>query len=145
MTRQLHADAVLTRLQAAPPVTPPMVVHDGKVPDAPDPGAVPPYAVVRFTFRKLTATESPATTSLTFDSETYQIEASVHSVGKDARATRGVAMRAESQLLNWAPTVANRTCTPMRQISNETLPANEAMGVPIEEQVDVYQFISQPA
>jgi hypothetical protein len=145
MTRQLHAAAVLTRLQAAPPASPAMVVHDGKVPDAPDPGAEPPYAVVRFSWRKLTATESPASTSLTFDSVTYQIEVSVHSVGADARATRGVATRAESQLLNWTPTVAGRTCTPLRQISGETLPANEAMGAPREEQVDVYSFRSQPA
>jgi hypothetical protein len=145
VTRQLHAAAVLARLEAAPPVTPVMVVHDGKVPDAADPGANPPYAVVRFSFRKLTATESPASTSLTFDSVTYQVEVTVHSVGKDARATRGVAMRAESQLLNWTPTVTGRTCTPMRQISNDTLPPNEAMGVPVEEQVDVYTFRSQPA
>lgn len=145
MTRQLHAAAIIARLSAAPPVSPVMVVHDGKVPDAPDPGAVPPYAVVRFSFRKLTATESPATTSLTFDSETYQIEVTVHSVGADARSTRGVAYRAELQLLNWAPTVANRTCTRLKQTSNDTLPANEAMGVPIEEQVDVYTFLSQPA
>lgn len=145
MTRQLHAAAVLDRIEAAPPATPVMVVHDGKVPDAPDPGAVPPYAVVRFNFRKLTATESPGTTSLTFDSVTYQIEATVYSVGKDARATRGIAMRVEAQLLNWTPVVANRTCTPVRQISNDTLPADEAMGVPVEQQVDVYQFLSQPA
>jgi hypothetical protein len=145
MTRQLHAAAVLARLQAAPPASPAMVVHDGRVPDSPDPGAVPPYAVVRFSFRKLTATESPASTSLTFDSVTYQIEVTVHSVGEDARTTRGVATRAEGQLLNWAPTVANRTCTPLRQISTETLPANEAMGVPVEEQADTYRFVSQPA
>lgn len=150
MTRQLHAAAVLARLEAAPPVTPVMVVYDGKVPDddpdaPPDPNEGLPYALVRFSFRKLTATESPSTTSLTFDSETYQVSVTVYSVGKDARATRGVAMRAETQLLNWAPTVANRTCTRLKQISNDTLPANKAMGVPVEEQVDVYQFLSQPA
>lgn len=145
MTRQLHAAAVLARLKAAPPVTPAMVVHDGKVPDAPDPGAEPPYAVVRFSFRKLTASESPASTSLTFDSVTYQVEVTIHSVGEDARATRGVAMRAEGQLLNWTPTVAGRTCTALRQISNDMLPPNEAMGVSVEEQVDVYSFRSQPA
>lgn len=143
MTRQLHAAAILTQLTAAPGV-PAMVVHDGKVPDAPDPGAVPPYAVVRFTFRKLTATESPGTTALDFDSATYRVDATVHSVGRDSRATRGVAMRAETQLLNWTPTVANRSCTPMRQIESVTLEPNEAMGVPVEQQTDIYRFVSQP-
>jgi len=141
----MHAKAVLDRLAAAPPATPVMVVHDGKVPDTPDPGANPPYVVVRFSFRKLTAGESPASTSLTFDSVTYQVEVTVYSVGEDARATRGLAMRAESQLLNWTPTVTGRTCTPLRQISNDTLPANEAIGVPRDEQVDVYSFRSIPA
>jgi hypothetical protein len=86
VTRQLHAAAVLTRLQAAAG-SPAMVVHDGKVPDSPDPGSVPPYVVVRFAFRKLTATEAPATTSLTFDSETYQIESRGFLIVKNASGT----------------------------------------------------------
>lgn len=144
MTRQLHADAVLVRLRAAAG-SPAAVVHDGRVPAAPDPGAVPPYMVVRFVFRKLTATESPATTSLSFDSVTYRVDVTVHAVGVDARSTRGVATRAETQLLNWTPTVAGRTCTPLRQIESTTLDPNEAMGVSVEQQVDVYRFQSQPA
>lgn len=144
MTRQLHAAAVLDRLRAAAG-TPAMVVHDGKVPETGQPGSTPPYAVARFVFRKLTAGESPATTSATFDSVTYQIDVRVHSVGTDARATRGVATRAETQLLNWAPSVAGRSCTPLRQIESETLDPNEAMGVAVEQQVDVYRFLSQPA
>lgn len=143
MTRQLHAAAVLARLVAAPG-SPSMVVHDGQVPAAPDPGAVPPYVVARFVFRKLTATESPGTTSLTFDSNTYRIDVVVHCVGVDARATRGVATRVETQLLNWAPTVAGRTCTPLRQVESVTLEPNEAMGVPVEQQSDTYRFVSQP-
>lgn len=143
MTRQLHAAAVLTRLAAASG-SPSMVVHDGRVPDAPDPGSVPPYVVARFVFRKLTATESPGTTSLSFDSTTYRIDVTVHSVGVDARSTRGVATRVETQLLNWTPTVTARSCTPLRQIESQTYEPNEAMGVPVEQQVDVYRFISQP-
>lgn len=144
MTRQLHAQAVLTRLAAAAG-SPAMVVHDGRVPDTGQPGSVPPYAVVRFAFRKLTASESPATTSLTFDSVTYRVDVTVHSVGVDARSTRGVATRAETQLLNWAPTVAGRTCTPLRQVESTTLEPNEQMGVSVEQMVDVYRFQSQPA
>lgn len=144
MTRQLHAQAVLDRLRAAPG-SPSMVVHDGKVPDAPAAGSVPPYAVVRFVFRKLTAGESPGTTSLTFDSNTYRVDVTVHSVGVDARATRGVATRGETQLLNWTPTVSGRSCTALRQIETETLEPNEAMGVPVEQVSDTYRFLSQPA
>lgn len=143
MTRQLHAAAILTRLAAAAG-SPAMVVHDGRVPDAPAAGSVPPYAVVRFTFRKLTATESPATTSLSFDSVTYRIDVTVHAVGDDARSTRAVATRAETQLLNWAPTVTGRSCTRLRQIESVTLEPNEAMGVPVEQQTDTYRFQSQP-
>lgn len=145
MTRQLHAAAVLARLVAAPG-TPAAVVYDGSVPDA-APGVEPErhYMVVRFVFRKLTATESPGTTSLTFDSTTYQVDVTVHSVGVDARSTRGVAARAEAQLLNWAPTVAGRSCTPLRQIESTTLPPNESMGVLVEQMSDVYRFISVPA
>lgn len=143
MTRQLHAAAVLAQLAAAPG-SPAMVVHDGKVPDTGSAGSLPPYVVVRFVFRKLTATESPATTTLSFDSVTYQVEATLHCVGADARATRGVATRAETQLLNWRPTVAGRSCSPMRQVESTTLEANEQMGVSVEQQVDAYRFQSQP-
>jgi hypothetical protein len=100
--------------------------------------------VARFAFRKLTAGESPGTTSLTFDSNTYQVDVTVHSVGTDSRSTRAVAMRAETQLLNWAPTVANRSCAPLRQIESVTLEPNEAMNVPVEQVSDTYRFISQP-
>lgn len=135
---------VLARLAAAPG-SPAMVVHDGKVPDAPDAGATPPYAVVRFAFRSLTATESPTTTSLTFDSTTYRVDVTVHAVGVDSRSTRGVASRVEGQLLNWTPTVTGRLCTPLRQVESVTLAPNEAMNVPVEQQTDVYRFLSVPA
>jgi hypothetical protein len=144
VSRQLHAAAILTRLAAAAG-SPAMVVHDGQVPPTGTAGSLPPYAVVRFMFRKLTAGESPGTTSLTFDSVTYQVDVRVHSVGTDDRSTRGVATRAETQLLNWAPTVTGRSCTPLRQIEAETLDPNEAMGVTVGQQVDVYRFLSQPA
>lgn len=144
MTRQLHAQAVLDRLAAAPG-SPVAVVHDGKVPATPDPKSVPPYMVARFGFRKLTAVESASTTSLTFDSVTYQVRVTVHAVGTDARSTRAVASRAETQLLNWTPAVAGRKCTPLRQIDSTELPPNESMGVPVAQQTDVYEFLSQPA
>lgn len=145
MTRQLHAAAVLTRLAAASG-TPAAVVYDGAVPaSVPGVESAQHYYVVRFTFRKLTGTESPATTSLTFDSATYQVDAAVHCVGPDARSVRGLATRAEVQLLNWAPTVTGRSCTPLRQIESVTLEPNEAMGVPVEQVSDTYRFISQPA
>jgi len=145
VTRQLHAAAILARLAAAPG-TPAAVVYDGSVPES-VPGVEPArvYMVARFAFRKLTATESPGTTALSFDSTTQQVDVTVHSVGTDARSTRGVAGRAELQLLNWTPTVAGRSCTPVRQIESTTLPPNEAMGVLVEQQSDVYRFISIPA
>lgn len=145
MSRQLHAAAILARLEAAPG-SPAAVVYDGSVPEAvPGVPSARVYYVVRFVFRKLTAAEAPAATSLTFDSTTQQVDFTVHSVGTDARSTRGAAGRAELQLLNWAPTVAGRSCTPVRQIESTTLPPNEAMGVLVEQASDVYRFISVPA
>ena len=140
MTRLTHAAAVLARLAAAPG-TLPAVVYDGSVPASP----AGTYFVARFVFRKLTATEAPSATSLTFDSTTQQVDVTVHSVGTDARSTRGAAGRAELQLLNWRPTVAGRSCTPLRQIESTTLPPNEAMGVLVEQASDTYRFISVPA
>jgi hypothetical protein len=144
VSEQLHAAAILDRLRAAAG-TPVMVVHDGKVPDSPDPGANAPYVLVRFVFRQLTAAESPATTSLTFDSVTWQVDVQAHCVGTDARSTRGVKARVRTQLLNWAPSVANRSCTRLKQTDSVTLDPNEAMGVPIEQASDTYRFISQSA
>jgi hypothetical protein len=145
VTRQLHAAAVLTRLAAATG-TPAAVVYDGKVPDAvPGTPSAQVYYVVRFEFRKLTASDGSGVTSLTFDSTTQQVDVTVHSVGTDARSTRGVAQRAETQLLNWTPTVTGRTCTPLRQVESVTLAPNEAMGVAVEQQSDSYRFISVPA
>lgn len=140
MTRQLHAAALLTRLEASPGPLP-LVALDGHVPD----GTLPPYAAVHFLFRRLTASESPGTTSLTFESTTYQVDAYVHSVGTDARLARAVANRVEGQWLNWVPTVTSRTCTPMRQV--DSLPANpdEQTGELTVDLVDVYRFLSVPA
>jgi hypothetical protein len=141
VTRQDHAAPILARLAAAAG-SPAPVVYDNKVPDNTTPPAQ--YYVMRFAFRALTASESPATTSLTFDSETYRVEVTVYSVGPDARSVRGVASRAEAQLLNWTPTVTGRSCSPLRQVESQTYEPNEALGVPVEQQVDVYRFISQP-
>ena len=144
MSRQAHAAAVLAQLAASPGATA-LVVHDGAVPPVPAAGSSPPYVVARFTFRKLTATEAPDKSTLSYASTAYQVDVRVHSVGSDARNTRGVAYRAERQLLNWTPTVAGYTCTALRQIEAETLEPNEAMGVSVEQQVDVYRFVSVPA
>lgn len=139
MTRQLHAAALLGRLGAAPG-SPALVVLDGAVPA----GTVAPYALVYLLFRRLTATEAPALTALTFDSTAYQVDAYVHSVADDARASRGVANRVESQWLSWRPVIAGRSCTPLRQI--ESVPANpdEGTGPLVVDSVDVYRFTSVP-
>lgn len=144
-TRQAHAAPILARLAAAPG-TPAAVVYDGRVPDT-QPGVAPAqhYYVVRFAFRILTAGEAPAATSLTFESVTYRVDVTVNCVGADARSTRGVAYRAQAQLLNWTPEVAGRSCTALRQVDTATYEPNEAMGVSVEQQVDTYRFQSTPA
>lgn len=139
MTRQLHAAALLDRLAFAAGSLA-LVVLDGHVPD----GQLPSYALVYLQFRRLTATEAPALTALTLDSTAYQVDAYIHSVGDNARASRAVANRVELQLLNWRPVIAGRSCTPLRQI--ESVPANrdEATGPLVVDSVDVYRFTSVP-
>ncbi len=145
MTRQLHAQAVLDRLTAQPALA--GKVHDGRVRD----NAVPPYVLVRFDFRRPTASERPDASDLTFSSLAFMVAATVVSVGGGsdddlaARAARAVANQVEVALLGWSPSVAGRSCGPVKQTSSFGSPADEESGVTYVELSDEYEFYSQPA
>jgi hypothetical protein len=142
VTRQLHAAAVITRIDAQVDQ-----VFDGQVPD----GTTPPYVVVYFDYRRPTAAERPDASNLAFDSLPFQVTATVHSVGGGddprlaARSARAVANQVELALLDWTPAVAGRNCSSMKQIDGFMQPPDEETGVTYVDLADVYRFHSQPA
>lgn len=142
MNRQAHAQAVLDRL-----ATIPQDVHDGSVPDAEQ----PPYVVVYFSFRHLSAEERPGQSNLVFASLPFEVTVNVHSVGGGdtpalaARSARAVANQVALALLDWTPTVAGRSCRPVRHIDEFAAPPNEQTGQAYHDLTDVYRFTSHPA
>lgn len=133
---QAHADAILSLLAAAPPVSPALIVHDGKVPE----GAEPPYALVYIT------TTTPTGTSLTNDQDRAVSRAYVHCVGADAKAARAVAGRVDAALLNVKPTITGRVCWPIRDDDSGSPPdRDETTGVLVMDQISVYRLESVPS
>lgn len=139
MTAQLHVQAVLDRLGAHG--SPVLTVHDGRVPD----GTVPPFVLVRCTVRSLGARDRPDASDLIMRSLPVEVTARIHSVGESARAVRALTNRVSAALLDWTPTVADRSCSPMRHIDSADMPPDEATGINYHEVADVYRFTSHPA
>lgn len=145
MTSQLHAQAVLDRLAASG--SPALTVHDGVVPAS----GLPPYVLVRFSVRSLGAAVRPDASNLVMQSLPVEVTARVYSVGDVTvpalapRSTRALANRVSAALLDWTPSVAERSCTPLRHIDSADLSPDEATGRTYFEVVDVYRFTSHPA
>lgn len=139
MTAQLHAAAVLARLAASG--SPALTVHDGRVPDA----AVPPYVLVRFTFQTLGARDRPDASDLTFASRAFQVTARCYSVATTGQGVRALVNRVSVALLDWAPTVTGRNCSPMRHIDDFETAPDEQTGVAYFQLGDDYRFTSYPA
>lgn len=145
MTAQLHAAAVLARLRTSG--DPDLTVFDGKVPRPPEAPTlpVPPYVLVRFEFQWLGARERPDASDLTFASRAFQVTARVYSVATTAQGVRALVNRVSVALLDWAPTVADRSCSPMRHIDDFEVAADEQTGVAYHQAGDDYRFTSYPA
>lgn len=142
MTAQLHVQAVLDRLGSHG--SPVLTVFDGRVPDA-DPPTVPPYVLVRCTVRAMGARDRPDASDLIMRSLAVEVTARIHSVGESARAVRALTNRVSAALLDWTPTVATRSCAPMRHLDSADMPPDEATGIAYHEVADVYRFVSHPA
>lgn len=131
-----HAAALLALLTAdAGP--PPLVVLDGKVPN----GVLPPYALVYFADADPEQAESA---SLTHRSQRHSTRAYVHSVGGNAGAARMVADRVRAAWLDVTPTIAGRTCWPIRREEGQPENPDETTGTLITDQVGVYRLDSLP-
>lgn len=145
MTAQLHAAAVLDRLGTSG--DPDLVVFDGKVPRPPDVPTlpVPPYVLVRFTYRYLGARDRPDASDLTFASRAFEMTTRVYSVARTAQGIRALTNRVSVALLDWAPTVTGRNCSPMRHIDDFEVAPDEQTGTTYFQLGDDYRFTSYPA
>lgn len=145
MTAQLHAAAVLVRLRASG--SPVLTVFDGKVEDPDDEHAQvdPPYVLVRFTFQNLGARDRPDASDLAFRSLAKQVTVRTYAVATTAQGARALTNRITVALLDWAPTVAGRNCSPMRHIDSFETPPDEQTGVAYFQLGDDYRFTSYPA
>lgn len=101
---QLLADAGLNLLRAdiGPPA---LVVYDGAVPNVvpPNPPAPPPYVVV---YTTISHPDDPGSTSLSGVVRRAHVRWTCHCVGGDHKASRAVAQRVRTALLNIRPVVA---------------------------------------
>lgn len=131
-----HAAAVLALLDADN-ASPALVVLDGKVPT----GVAPPYVLVYVADNDPEQAESQ---SLTGRSERYVVRAYCHSVGSNGQAARMVADRVRAALLDVVPTVAGRSCFPIRREDGQPPQRDESTGTLVMDRVDVYRLESLP-
>lgn len=139
MSIQDHAAAVLAQLGTSG--SPALTVHDGRVRDA---RSTPPYLVVRFTVRALGARDRPDASDLVMRSLSLEVTARVYSVAGNAGAARALTQRVMTALLDWTPTVAGRSCSPMRHLDSWETPPDEQTGTAYHELGDEYRFTSYP-
>lgn len=137
MTDAAHAAAFLALLNAAVG-SPPLVVHDGAVPQ----GAVPPYVVVYFA--DADPIDSPST-HLTGEARRHITDAYCHSVGDNAGSVRVVGGRVRGALLNITPTISGRKCWPIRRTDGQPAQRDETTGRLRADKVDIYRLSSIPA
>lgn len=139
--KQDHVDAFLALLRAAPPAVTPMVVHHGRVPN----GSTPPYVLAYFT------TTRPDGTSFTNEQDEAVTRIVLHCVAGqaldgDATAVTAVADRVELGVLGVTPTIAGRSCWPIRDDGDAPPPTvDESTDVAVWTQRVTYVLRSIPA
>ncbi|WP_422744349.1 tail completion protein gp17 [Micromonospora sp. WMMD754] len=136
MTVRAHADAVLALLAAAPGN--PLRVLDGAVPKE----TAPPYVLVYFGDED---PELPDSRALEGSSERFVLRAWVHCVGGNAAAARALGERVRAALLDVVPSIAGRSCWPIRREEGSPPQRDESTGTLVMDRVDVYRLESVPA
>lgn len=140
MTVEAHAAVYLDLLNGGgKPAA--ITVCDGEV----EQGILPPYLLVYTSLRVPGADVEPDKSNLNFDSLAVRSQAICHSVGGSAAASRQIATWARTALLDVRPTVASRTCAPIRWVDGQDIDRDEETGEPVFDLVDVYEFGSSPA
>jgi hypothetical protein len=136
---QAHANAVLGLL-VPPSVPATTAVLDGAVPD----GTAKPYLLVYMYLITPDGLQAPDAVSLNFDSDVADFRIYCHCVGDNAVAARAVSDQARLALLNVTPSVASRSCFPIRWHEGNPPQRDEGTGLLVMDQVDVYGFRSIP-
>jgi hypothetical protein len=135
---QLHKQVFLDLLDADD-VSPPLVVLDGQVA-----GQAPPYVLLYIALRTPSGVDEPDKVSLEATSDVLNATAYCHSVGGGQHAALAVADRVRAALRGVVPVIANRVCFPIGQVDGQPVQRDETTGVPVFDQVDVWQFTSLP-
>lgn len=142
---QAHADAFLTPLRADTGLVVYPVANaapgsgTSTIPD----GAAPPYVSVHVTFGRGLGPD-PVNPTLDMRSGRALARAYCHCVGGDDIAARAVAQRVQAALLDVRPTIAGRTCYPIRFDAFEPPRPDESTGQLISDLVVVYRLESVP-
>lgn len=136
MSARAHAQAVLDLLTGASGS--PLTVLDGVVP----PGQEPPYVLAYFSDED---PEDADSRSLGDDLGRFVLRAYLHLVGANAAATRALGDRVRTALLGVTPTVAGRSCFPIRREESNPPQRDESTGLLVMDRVDVYRLASEPA
>jgi hypothetical protein len=134
-----NADAAAMKALLDAVVGPPeLVVYDGKVPK----GVTGPYVLIYFDDSDPELADSRP---LTGASQRHITRAITHSVGVTAEAARMVADMVRAAWLDVRPTVAGRTCQPIRREDGQPPQRDEETLEAVYDKVDVYRLESVPA
>lgn len=103
-----------------------------------------PYVAVHFAFRTPSGTNEPQKVGKEATSDVLTTIAYLHGVGETPMTALAVAGRARAALLGIFPTVAGRVCYPIEHVDGPPMQRDEQTLDNAFDQVDVYQFTSQP-
>lgn len=139
MTFQAHANAILNLLDAdnGPP---PLVFYDGFVPA----GSAAPYVVCYFAFDAPEPSQDTQSSTLTMVTNRVDCFVYCHCVGANGIASRAVAARVRSALLDIEPAVSGRSAFPIRLIQSQPAQRDETTGVLVIDTVDLYRLSTVP-
>lgn len=138
MSAKKHADAMLTLARGTGPGSA-MTVLDGANPD----NVPPPYVLVYFAD---TDPEDADSRSMEDAPDgRFVLRGYFHLVGETAEATRALAEKLRARLHGATPTIAGRSCFPIRREDNTPPRRDESTGRLVMDRVDVYRLSSEPA
>lgn len=144
---QAHAQAFVDLLEADN-TSPALVVLSGDNPRDPAtgfPSTPPPYVLLYVGFRIPGGAEEPDKVSPEdAASKALYTTAICHSVGGNQHAALSVSGRVYAALLGVTPTVAGRTCGPIKRPDGNPVGRDESTGVLVSDHVDVWEFLSLP-
>jgi len=130
---QAIANVAFTLL-AADGLSPALVVYDGVVPN---PTPAGPYVLV---YSFVTRPSDDVDTALDNRSSVWVARWYCHCVGDTAMASRAIAQRVRTQLLDVRPVIPGLSCGPIRLEVTEPPLRDEKTGILIMDQIEIYRL-----